>query len=502
MAVSNLVGKGAKKSVRIRTWLRITALLMAVWVVCAAAVAEGAALPEESASVQAEASDGQPAQAPQEGAPPEGERPPEPPGGEGEPGSLPPQGPDGQPPQAPGDLPSAPGTVSQGTAATTLETDTTISGGSFLSQKADENALRVTNTAQAALTGVTIQKLQGDTSSTENSDFYGQNAGFLATDGAQAALTAVSVTTAATGGNAVVSYGEGTAVSVTDSTVSTTGDHSGGIHVTGGGELTAWNVDVETQGNSSAAIRSDRGGGTLTVEDGSYVTNGTGSPAIYSTAQIAVTNAVLTANRSEAIVVEGRNSVTLTDCTVSGNMQGTYGPDSGENLHGVMLYQSMSGDAQEGQSLFRMTGGELTTLSRDLFYVTNTDCAIELSGVALTLADGCLLRVEGNTGERGWGTPGENGGRCTLNAIAQALSGTIRVDESSSLDMTLSDGATFEGTVNPEGQGGEVNVTLAQGCRWTLTADAYVTSFTGDLSCVETNGYTLYTAQEKPVAGV
>ena len=167
MAVSNLVGKGAKESVRIRTWLRITALLMAVWVVCAAAVAEGAALPEESASVQAEASDGQPAQAP-----PEGERPPEPPGGEGEPGSLPPQGPDGQPPQAPGDLPGAPGTVSQGTAATTLETDTTISGGSFLSQKADENALRVTNTAQAALTGVTIQKLEGDTSSTENSDFY------------------------------------------------------------------------------------------------------------------------------------------------------------------------------------------------------------------------------------------------------------------------------------------------------------------------------------------
>ena len=75
MAVSNLVGKGAKKSVRIRKWLRITALFMAVWVVCAAAVAEGAALPEESASVQAEASDGQPAQVPQEGAPPEGAEP-------------------------------------------------------------------------------------------------------------------------------------------------------------------------------------------------------------------------------------------------------------------------------------------------------------------------------------------------------------------------------------------------------------------------------------------
>lgn len=161
-----------------------------------------------------------------------------------------------------------------------------------------------------------------------------------------------------------------------------------------------------------------------------------------------------------------------------------------------MLYQSMSGDAEEGQSRFGMTGGALTILSGDMFYVTNTDCSIELSGVALTLADGCLLRVEGNSGKRGWGTPGENGGHCMLSASAQALAGTIRVDEISSLEMTLSDGATFEGTINPDGQGGEVHVTLAQGCRWTLTADAYVTSFTGDLSCVETNGYTLYTAQQ------
>ena len=259
--------------------------------------------------------------------------------------------------------------------------------------------------------------------------------------------------------------------------------------------MTAWDMDVETLGNSSAAIRSDRGGGRLTAEGGRYVTHGTGSPAIYSTAQMAVSNALLTANRSQAIVVEDHNSVTLTDCTVSGDMQGTYGPDSGENLHGVMLYQSMSGDAEEGQSRFQMTGGSLTTLSGDLFYVTNTACEIELSGVALTTAEGCLLRVEGNSGERGWGMPGENGGHCTLNARAQTLNGTILVDGISSLEMTLSDGAAFEGAINPDGHAGEVHVTLADGCRWKLTADTYVTSFTGDPACVETNGYTLYTAQ-------
>ena len=373
-----------------------------------------------------------------------------------------------------------------------------ISAGLIASTGTDENALLVTG-GNVTVTDSKLVRESADSTGGDSASFYGVGAAALVTGGTLT-MENTEISTDAEGGAGVFACGSGVAT-VKNTVISTRRGTSGGIHVAGG-TLYAENLTVTTEDALSAAIRSDRGGGTVNVDGGTYTTNGTGSPAIYSTAQIAVTNAVLTANRSEAIVVEGRNSVTLTDCTVSGNMQGTYGPDSGENLHGVMLYQSMSGDAQEGQSLFRMTGGELTTLSGDLFYVTNTDCAIELSGVALTLADGCLLRVEGNTGERGWGTPGENGGRCTLNAIAQALSGTIRVDESSSLDMTLSDGATFEGTVNPEGQGGEVNVTLAQGCRWTLTADAYVTSFTGDLSCVETNGYTLYTAQEKPVAGV
>ena len=66
--------------------------------------------------------------------------------------------PDGQPAQSPGGMPGEPGTISQGTSATTLETDATISGGSFVSQKADENALRVTNLAQVTLSGIIIQK--------------------------------------------------------------------------------------------------------------------------------------------------------------------------------------------------------------------------------------------------------------------------------------------------------------------------------------------------------
>ena len=82
---------------------------------------------------------------------------------------------------------------------------------------------------------------------------------------------------------------------------------------------------MDTSGNSSAAIRSDRGGGTVNVTGGTYTSNGYNSPAVYSTADISVTGAVLTANNSEALVIESKNSITLEDCAVSGNMSDNQG---------------------------------------------------------------------------------------------------------------------------------------------------------------------------------
>ena len=57
-----------------------------------------------------------------------------------------------------------------------------------------------------------------------------------------------------------------------DGTITTTQDASGGIHAAGGGKLYAWNLAVKTAGESSAAIRSDRGGGTVYVSGNSGFT--------------------------------------------------------------------------------------------------------------------------------------------------------------------------------------------------------------------------------------
>ena len=411
---------------------------------------------------------------------------------------TPPDKPDGAGgPGGPGGGFGGSGTVTQGTSANTIDTDTTVYSETYESTGDDENALRVDG-ATATLNGITVNKSAGKSSNTEDGDFYGQNAALLATNGATVTIENATITSSAQNGNGVFSYGEGTTVNISDSTIQTSADNSGGIQTTGGGTTNASNLTVETSGNSAAAIRSDRGGGTVNVDGGSYTSNGENSPAVYSTAAITVKNADLTANNSEALVIEGQNSITLENCTVTGSMSDN-GTSADENVHNVMIYQSMSGDAEVGTSRFSMTGGSLTGKHGDLFYITNTHSVITLSGVALTNEDPSanLMTIAGNSASHGWGTAGKNGAQVELTADAQTLSGDITVDSISTLDFTLKNNSSFTGTLNivDNAEGGtavENNavVTLEAGSTWTLTGDCTLTSLTNN-GTIKFNGHTI-----------
>ncbi len=388
--------------------------------------------------------------------------------------------------------------VTQGSSANTISEDGTYTDVTYTSTGDDENALRVDG-ATVTLDGITVDKSAGATSNTENGDFYGVNAALLATNGANVTITNATVTSSAQNGNGVFSYGTDTTVNISESMITTTADNSGGIQTTDGGTTNATNLVVSTSGNSSAAIRSDRGGGTVNVDGGSYVSNGYNSPAVYSTADITVKNAILTANNSEALVIEGKNAITLENCTVTGNMSDTKGSSSEENVHNVMIYQSMSGDADVGTSTFSMTGGTLTGKNGDMIYVTNTHCVLTLSGVTIQNedTDGALLRVVGNSASHGWGTAGSNGAQVEFTADGQTLNGDIVVDTISTLNMKLTGGSSFTGTINivDNAQNGtavsnNAVVTIESGCTWTLTGDCVITSLTNS-GTINFNGYTI-----------
>lgn len=407
--------------------------------------------------------------------------------------------PEGQPPEKPGGQGGfgGSGTVTQGTSANTIDADSSVYTETYESDGNDENALRVDG-AEVTLDDITVKKSGGNSSNTEDGDFYGQNAALLATNGATVSIRNARILSSAQNGNGVFSYGEGTTVNISDSVITTTADNSGGLQTTGGGTTNASDLTIETSGNSSAAIRSDRGGGTVNADGGSYTSNGLNSPAVYSTADITVKNTALTANNSEALVIEGQNSITLENCTVSGSMSEN-GTSADENTHNVMIYQSMSGDAEVGTSNFSMTGGSLTGKNGDLFYITNTHSTITLSGVTLNNEDNSanLMTIAGNSASHGWGTAGKNGAQVELTADNQTLTGAITVDSISTLDLTLQNGSDFTGTLNivDNAEGGtavENNavVTIWAGCTWTLTGDCTLTSLTNN-GTINFNGHTI-----------
>lgn len=400
------------------------------------------------------------------------------------------------PPEKPGEgMGEAPGGQSAGvesyTAVTTYTEDTEVDGESFSSSGSDENAVLIQEGANVILNNITLSRESDTSTGGDNASFYGVGAGILATDGT-AKINNASITTDAAGGAGIFAYGDGVVYAL-DSDITTQQNTSGGIHVAGGGTLYAWDLNVETNGESSAAIRSDRGSGTMVVDGGTYTSNGVGSPAVYSTADITVNNAMLNATGSEAVCIEGLNSLRLFDCDLTGNM-----PENEQNdcIWTVILYQSMSGDSEVGNSTFEMSGGTLTAQNGGIFYTTNTECTITLEDVDIneSKSNDFFLQCTGNTNARGWGESGSNGSDCQFTAINQEMNGDVIWDSVSMLDFYMTEGSSLKGAfINDEtyaGSGGDgyCSLYINEDASWVVTKDSEITSLYHEGSIIDEDG--------------
>lgn len=377
--------------------------------------------------------------------------------------------------------------------------DEDITSGEYKSTNADENAISVSGDVKSTLSGITVSKT-GDSDGGDNTSFYGTNSAIIAKSGANVTIKNANITTDATGANGVFSYGgsattnnsssDNTTINISDSTITTSKDNSGGIMTTGGGIMNATNLTITTAGTSSAAIRSDRGGGTVTVNKGTYKTTGKGSPAIYSTADITVKNATLISTSSEGAIIEGKNSITLENVELTDTNNQLNGQST--TYKNIFLYQSMSGDAAEGKAVFTSKNSTITTNKGDSFYVTNTTAEINLENNKIVNNDstGNFLRIQKDS----WGNSGANGGTVTLNLTNQEVNGNIVVDSISKLTMKLSNGSTFKGAINNNNEG-EISLTLDKTSSITLTGNTYIKSLTNADSTnsnINLNGYKLY----------
>lgn len=354
----------------------------------------------------------------------------------------------------------------------------TQTGQTYTATGQDTSGVWVENSGALTLTDPTIVT-SGNTSSQDNSSFYGLNAGLLVTSGS-ATVTGGGITTSGSGANGAFATGSAASLSLTNVNIKATGDGAHAVMATEGGAVNIANTTMSTAGGSGSAVATDRGGGTINVTGSTITTSGNNSAGIYSTGAISATSSTFTANGAESAVIEGANSITLTDCTLTTNLQ----------KWGVMIYQSMSGDASGVQGTFNMTGGALNynPSSGPLFYVTNSTAIVTLKGVSVSAKSGVLVSAAAGN----WGNSGSNGGTAVLTAIQQTLTGNMTADSISSIAVSLTDSSTLTGTLS------RVSVTLDSSSTWNVTGNSVLTSLTDaagisgvSIANIKGNGYTV-----------
>ncbi len=327
-----------------------------------------------------------------------------------------------------------------------------VSAGTFVATEDNQNVFLVINGGKLTIEGdVTIKKSgsEGFAGRGDEYSFYGTNSAIavvgegssLAMDGAgvdekrDSIDDGVRIYTDTAGANAVVAT-DGSEAVVGHTMIQTSEDNSRGLHATYGGEIVADQMIINTSGGSSAALATDRGSGKVTVINAALSTAGAGSPLIYSTGNITVTNSAGKATGAQIAVVEGSNSITLDGCQFEAN--GVGNRNNVDNA-GVMIYQSMSGDASEGEGSFTATDSTLTVTADSpvyndmpFFFVTNTTANIDLTNVTAKFAETEKFISAVSTDE--WGRSGKNGGVVKITTSGLTAPNTdVEVDDISSV---------------------------------------------------------------------
>ena len=370
---------------------------------------------------------------------------------------------------------------------TTIVTENkSIAHESMTNTTADQNAFIGKNKAVIDIENSVFDKT-GDTTSDDNSNFHGQNAVVLGIDGSQINIKGSNITSNSKGSNAVFATGEGSVINVENTNIHTKSDSSRGLDATYKGTVNGKNLTITTEGAHSATLATDRGEGTINAEAAKLTTSGEGSPVIYSTGNIIVNNVNGIANNSEIGVVEGKNSITLTNSNVTGYKD-----------NGFMLYQSFSGDAESGIARLKAENNTLTTHATGAFlYVNNTTAEVDLSNNVISMPNTSTL-VKAAADSR-WGKTGENGGHLTLRTSNQELSGNIMADSISTIALDMTNGSSLVGAVNTDNAAKEVTVKLSKDSNWILTGDSYVKSLNNEDttgSNIHLNGYKLVVADK------
>lgn len=259
---------------------------------------------------------------------------------------------------------------------------------------------------------------------------------------------------------------DGRSLSISGDSLTIGTDGLSAVHAVNGGRVTLNDADIVTTGVASIPLALDRGGAGIIATDCRVVSSGGESPCFYSTGDMVIQGGVCEAMLSEVAVVEGDGSVKVAEAALS----------SKSNDGAVRLFSTAADGTATALGSFTMNGGALVYADRhgSLFSVSNCTGVITLSEVDIAALSGQLLTVA--VGE--WGAPGSNGGHAVLHADNQELAGVLSADALSTLEISLQNGSSLTGSIDPEGVAAEAHLMLDASSTWKVSEDSHLTSLT------------------------
>ncbi len=359
-------------------------------------------------------------------------------------------------------------------------------GETVTANNSDQNAALVQNGGTLTITSGELVK-SGDSDNADNCNFYGTNSVLLAVgESSKAVISDSSITATSSGSNAIFSTDSAT-VLANNVDISTSSDNSRGLDATYSGSIVANKMTISTQGDHSAALATDRGGGSVSVTDSTLSTAGSGSPLLYSTGDVEVSEVTGTTSGSQIAGMEGLNTILINDSTLESTNTGTTGFDPVAN--GVIIYQSTSGDAETStgdHATFQVKDSTLKSAieSGSMFYFTNTAANVVLSNTDLDFDSSAanLILAAGNDANS-WGSAGSNGATVTFTGRSQTLEGKVEADTISSVTLNLLEGSTWTGSAEiTENSAGTqstdapITVNVDGTSTWVVTSDTTVSA--------------------------
>lgn len=361
-----------------------------------------------------------------------------------------------------------------------------VSGEDIISREDDTSAALAITGGELTLDKVTLMSSSSSTDSLM-SRFYGLCSGVLSYPRSKADVLYSDINTTGKSASAAFSYGTGAVINITGGSLTASGENSHGVAVTYKGELNSSDCVITANGINSPAVFAGRGGGTINITGGSVTSTGAYSPAVYSAGTVALTGTKLSSSLSEAGVVEGKSSLTLTGCS------------SHSETGSFLLCQTNSGEASAGLTTLSLHAGSVDNGTGALFTVSNTDAEIFMQGVDISTGSSSLVNAVANDK---WGKNGENGGNVHITANFQKLKGNVYADNFSTVTLELSGLSVFSGSINSQRTAKEANIILDASSVWNVTGNSFVSALTpglADYSCIKDNGYTVYYDKSNPV---